>query len=130
MPSNTMRLTRGNSITVWKSENCPGCSSLGRSTARRVMKKRRPRGWERASVRRREVKIESLLPWIETVLGETPERGVLMTVETEVKYKGYIDQQRRQMEHMQGSDARAIPLNLEFGRIPGISREVGERLER
>ena len=38
-----------------------------------------------------------------------PERGVLMTVETEVKYAGYIDQQRRQIERMQSSDSRPIP---------------------
>ncbi len=83
-----------------------------------------------ALLRRPEVKINSLLPWIEGILGGVAARGVLMTVETEVKYKGYIDQQRRQMERVQGSEARAIPVNLEFGRIPGISREVGERLER
>jgi len=83
-----------------------------------------------ALLRRPEVKIGSVLSWIEEVLGEAPERGVLMTVETEVKYEGYIDQQRRQMERMLGSEERAIPAGLEFRRIPGISREVGERLDR
>ena len=53
-----------------------------------------------------------------------------MTVETEIKYAGYIDQQRRQMERMVSSDTRAIPDSLEFHRIPGISREVGERLTK
>ena len=53
-----------------------------------------------------------------------------MTVETEVKYAGYIDQQRRQIERMLGSDMRVIPGTMVFGRIPGISREVGERLTR
>jgi tRNA uridine 5-carboxymethylaminomethyl modification enzyme len=83
-----------------------------------------------ALLRRPEVKIGSLLQWIEGVLGEAPERGVLMTAETEVKYEGYIVQQRRQMERMLGSDDRVIPSSLEFCRIPGISHEVGERLER
>ena len=46
-----------------------------------------------------------------------PERGVLMTVETEVKYAGYIDQQRRQIERMQSSDSRAIP---ETWSLPGF----------
>jgi tRNA uridine 5-carboxymethylaminomethyl modification enzyme len=81
-------------------------------------------------LRRPEAKIQELQPWIAGILGETPERGVLMTVETEIKYAGYIDQQRRQLERMAGSDARAIPGSLEFHRIPGISREVGERLTR
>ena len=86
-------------------------------------------------LRRPEAKIEELLPWIHEVLGEASlgksvERGVLMTVETETKYAGYIDQQRRQIERMLGSDTRTIPEAMKFDRIPGISREVGERLTR
>jgi tRNA uridine 5-carboxymethylaminomethyl modification enzyme len=83
-----------------------------------------------ASLRRPEAKIQELQSWIAGILGEAPERGVLMTVETEIKYAGYIDQQRRQLERMAGSDARTIPGTLEFHRIPGISREVGERLTK
>jgi tRNA uridine 5-carboxymethylaminomethyl modification enzyme len=81
-------------------------------------------------LRRPEVKIGELLPWVGEVLGGPVERGVLMTVETETKYAGYIDQQRRQIERILGSNMRTIPGGLEFGRIPGISREVGERLTR
>jgi tRNA uridine 5-carboxymethylaminomethyl modification enzyme len=81
-------------------------------------------------LRRPEVRIEELRPWVSEVLGEAVERGVMMTVETETKYAGYIDQQRRQMERIMGSNLRAIPNGLEFSRIPGISREVGERLSR
>jgi tRNA uridine 5-carboxymethylaminomethyl modification enzyme len=81
-------------------------------------------------LRRPEAKIEELLPWIQEVLSGAPERGLLMTVETEIKYAGYIDQQRRQIERMAGSDTRPIPASMEFRRIPGISREVGERLTR
>ncbi len=60
-------------------------------------------------LRRPESKIQGLLPWIREVLVGEPERGVLMTVETETKYAGYIDQQRRQIERMVGSDTRPIP---------------------
>lgn len=81
-------------------------------------------------LRRPEVKIGELLPWIEQTLGGPVARGVLMTVETETKYAGYIDQQRRQIERLMGSNFRPIPSGLEFSRIPGISREVGERLSR
>jgi tRNA uridine 5-carboxymethylaminomethyl modification enzyme len=81
-------------------------------------------------LRRPEVKIEELRPWVCEILGEPVERGVMMTVETEIKYAGYIDQQRRQMERIMGSNLRAIPNGMEFSRIPGISKEVGERLTR
>jgi tRNA uridine 5-carboxymethylaminomethyl modification enzyme len=83
-----------------------------------------------AILRRPESRIGDVVPWIREILGGAPERGVLMTVETEVKYAGYIDQQRRQIERMQSSDSRSIPESMEFIGIPGISREVGEKLER
>ncbi len=85
-------------------------------------------GSKAAWVRRPESKLSELGPWIEGILGCTPERGVLMTVETEVKYAGYIDQQRRQAERLLGSDARAIPASMDFKGIPGMSREVSEKL--
>jgi len=83
-----------------------------------------------SQLRRPETSISDFLPWICGILGAPPERGVLMTVETEVKYAGYIDQQRRQIERMQSSDTRSIPNTMRFTGIPGISREVGEKLER
>ena len=83
-----------------------------------------------AVLRRPEARIGEFLPWITGILGGSPERGVLMTVETEIKYAGYIDQQRREIERMQSSDARRIPDSMDFAGIPGISREVGEKLER
>jgi tRNA uridine 5-carboxymethylaminomethyl modification enzyme len=79
-------------------------------------------------LKRPESSIQELAPWMARVLGQTPARGVAMTVETEVKYAGYIDQQKRQIERLRTSDHRPIPVNLEYSRIPGISREVGEKL--
>jgi tRNA uridine 5-carboxymethylaminomethyl modification enzyme len=111
------------------------CSDRRKLFARKTSQKARiltalkasPKGvW----LRRPEVRIEELVPWINEILGEPVERGVLMTVETETKYAGYIVQQRRQIERMLGSDTRGIPKTMEFDRIPGISREVGERLTR
>ncbi len=81
-------------------------------------------------LRRPEVRIEEFAAWIYEVLGEFPERGVLRTVETEVKYAGYLDQQRKQMDRLAGSNTRAIPSGMSFERIPGLSREVGEKLTR
>jgi tRNA uridine 5-carboxymethylaminomethyl modification enzyme len=87
-----------------------------------------------AWLRRPESKIEELKPWIREELGTEisaeAELGVLMTVETEIKYAGYMDQQRRQMDRLVGSNARVIPENMAFEGIPGLSREVRERLTR
>lgn len=115
------------------------CSDRRQLFARKMEQKSRLMGALNSSprgvwLRRPEVRIEDLLPWIHEVLGgaflANMERGVLMTVETETKYAGYIDQQRRQIERMLGSDTRHIPETMNFDRIPGISREVGERLAR
>jgi tRNA uridine 5-carboxymethylaminomethyl modification enzyme len=86
-----------------------------------------PRG---AWLRRPESKIVECQEWARSQCGGEIVRGVLMTVETEVKYAGYLDQQRRQIERLRTSDGRRIPGDLEFLLIPGLSREVGEKLTR
>jgi tRNA uridine 5-carboxymethylaminomethyl modification enzyme len=63
-------------------------------------------------------------------LGEQPCRGVIETVETEVKYAGYIAQQERQVEHLRSAERRSIPTEFCYREIPGLSREVREKLER
>jgi tRNA uridine 5-carboxymethylaminomethyl modification enzyme len=64
------------------------------------------------------------------VLNDPPSKGVLETIETEVKYAGYIAQQQRQVEHLRSSERRTIPEEFSYGEIPGLSREVREKLER
>jgi tRNA uridine 5-carboxymethylaminomethyl modification enzyme len=53
-----------------------------------------------------------------------------MTVETECKYAGYIQQQARQISRLREAEGRRIPAGLEFGSIPGLSREIQEKLRR
>jgi tRNA uridine 5-carboxymethylaminomethyl modification enzyme len=81
-------------------------------------------------LKRPESRIEEVLDWVRGVLGEEPAPGVLTTVETETKYAGYISQQNRQIQRLKDSERRAIPNTFWGGAIPGISREVGEKLER
>jgi tRNA uridine 5-carboxymethylaminomethyl modification enzyme len=81
-------------------------------------------------MRRPEAKIESLLPALRELLQEEPVAGVLATIETELKYAGYIAQQNRQVERIRGSGERRIPADFGYTDIPGLSREVSEKLER
>jgi tRNA uridine 5-carboxymethylaminomethyl modification enzyme len=83
-----------------------------------------------AWLRRPESSIAELAPWIREILGDEPVSGVLATVETETKYSGYIQQQERQMERLKNSERRPIPAEFEFQGIPGLSREVLQKLER
>jgi tRNA uridine 5-carboxymethylaminomethyl modification enzyme len=81
-------------------------------------------------LRRPEAKIEVLRDWIGKTLGEGPAHGVVTTVETEAKYAGYIAQQERQIERLRDSERRRIPVEFEFGEIPGLSTEVKQKLQR
>lgn len=81
-------------------------------------------------LRRPESRISSLRDRIVGMLGEDPVCGVETTVETELKYAGYIVQQIRQIERLKTSEGRSIPLGLDFETIPGLSTEVRQKLDR
>jgi len=65
--------------------------------------------------------------WVTGVLGSEWETGVLTSVETEVKYSGYVAQQQRQVARLTKSSGKHIPALFDFS-IPGLSAEVGEKL--
>ena len=81
-------------------------------------------------LRRPEACIEKVRCLLVSALGEEPVREVLSTVETEVKYAGYISQQDRQIVRLRESEGRKIPARFGFRGIPGLSREISEKLER
>jgi tRNA uridine 5-carboxymethylaminomethyl modification enzyme len=81
-----------------------------------------------AMLRRPEVRLSVDLAT--EVLGGVPVRGVIDTVETEIKYAGYLDQQDRHVQRLRDSERRPLPDDLVFSAIPGLSREVAERLTR
>lgn len=81
-------------------------------------------------LKRPEASISEIRPWVREVVGEEPAAGLLTTVETEIKYSGYIGQQERQIERLRNSERRRIPLEFRFDNIPGLSREVQQKLDR
>jgi tRNA uridine 5-carboxymethylaminomethyl modification enzyme len=83
-----------------------------------------------AWLKRPEASILEVSEWVEGVLGEPADAGALRTVETETKYAGYIAQQSKQIERLRDSEQRVIPEEFVFCSIPGLSREVGEKLTR
>ncbi|NUR54112.1 MAG: tRNA uridine-5-carboxymethylaminomethyl(34) synthesis enzyme MnmG [Acidobacteria bacterium] len=52
----------------------------------------------------------------------------LTSVETEFRYEGYLRRQVTAVERLRRQEARAIPSDFEFRGIPGLSREMVERL--
>jgi tRNA uridine 5-carboxymethylaminomethyl modification enzyme len=81
-------------------------------------------------MRRPEAEIAVLRPRLRAVLCEEPVHGVLATVQTELKYAGYLAQQERQVTRLRGSGERTIPADFCYTDIPGLSREVREKLAR
>jgi tRNA uridine 5-carboxymethylaminomethyl modification enzyme len=81
-------------------------------------------------LKRPEARIAQLQEELTRLVGEPLVREVLTTVETEVKYEGYITQQARQIRHLKDSERRPIPGDFSFSQIPGLSREIRDKLER
>ena len=81
-----------------------------------------------ALLRRPEIKIDDLA--LVSEFGSEFARDALITVETEVKYAGYIAQQDRQVSQLREAERRGIPQAFRYSDIPGLSREVREKLER
>jgi len=55
-------------------------------------------------------------------------RNELKSVETEIKYEGYLLQQQRAMERMKKSEQRSIPGWFDYRSVSGLSREMQEKL--
>ena len=57
-------------------------------------------------------------------------RNEMKTVETEIKYAGYLDQQRKSIERLKKAEQRLIPDWFDYGKVSGLSREMNEKLQR
>ncbi len=60
----------------------------------------------------------------------TAVRNELKSVETEIKYSGYLDQQTKSIERLKRSEQRMIPDWFDYGKVSGLSREMNEKLSR
>jgi len=105
-------------------------------------------------LKRPEVKVEQLVPILMTlapeffargssassVSGACPERSrrvvkissevrnELKSVETEIKYEGYLLQQQRAMDRLKKSEQHSIPEWFDYRSVSGLSREMQEKL--
>jgi len=51
-------------------------------------------------------------------------------IEVQVKYRGYIERERREIQKFKRMEKIKIPLNFDFSKISGLSTEVKEKLLR
>ena len=57
-------------------------------------------------------------------------RNELKSIETEIKYAGYLDQQQRAIERLKKAEQRRIPDWFDYRNVSGLSREMQEKLSR
>ena len=84
-------------------------------------------------LKRPEIGIERLVPVLQKI-AEVPEhlssavRNELKSVETEIKYEGYLLQQQRAIERLKKAEQRSIPDWFDYHSVSGLSREMREKL--
>jgi tRNA uridine 5-carboxymethylaminomethyl modification enzyme len=54
----------------------------------------------------------------------------LATLETDVKYEGYLRRQQSEVERAMRDERRRIPAGFAYSRVPGLTRESVQRLEQ
>jgi len=55
-------------------------------------------------------------------------RNELKSLETEIKYAGYLDQQQRAIDRLKKAEQRRIPEWFDYRAVSGLSREMQEKL--
>ncbi len=75
-----------------------------------------------------EIGLRDVLEWGKFPGGLSEEEARFL--ESETKYEGYIRKQEREIAKAVRTDSLKIPGGFDFGRVPGLTREVTEKLEK
>jgi len=83
-------------------------------------------------LRQPEVRLEELLAAgrITLDIGRSDRAVDVASAETSVKYAGYLRRQEAEIERARRDERRKIPEGFPFDRVPGLSREVVQRLSQ
>lgn len=83
-------------------------------------------------LRQPEVRLQALLQEDQVRLDVHPSASTLdvVSLETTVKYEGYLRRQEHEVERSRRDERRRIPPDFPFDQIPGLSREVIQRLSQ
>ena len=72
----------------------------------------------------------SVTSWAPVVKLSSEMRNELKSVETEIKYEGYLLQQQRAMDRLKKSEQHFIPDWFDYKSVSGLSREMQEKLSK
>jgi tRNA uridine 5-carboxymethylaminomethyl modification enzyme len=87
-------------------------------------------------LKRPEARLAEYVPWLRQRLPavaaaqerDDPAGWELKTVETAIKFEGYLAQQRRHMEQLREAEGKTIPESFDYDALPGLSREMQQKL--
>jgi tRNA uridine 5-carboxymethylaminomethyl modification enzyme len=96
-------------------------------------------------LKRPEISIEQLAPALQTLVPDffarptnhqppttnhlsSEVRNELKSLETEIKYAGYLEQQQRAIDRLKKAEQRRIPDWFDYRAVSGLSREMQEKL--
>jgi len=93
-------------------------------------------------LKRPEIRIEFMVSVLQTLFPDffaaagagsalnSQARNELKSIETEIKYAGYLQQQQRSIERLKKAELRAIPEWFDYRTVSGLSREMQEKLSK
>jgi tRNA uridine 5-carboxymethylaminomethyl modification enzyme len=83
-------------------------------------------------LRRPEIRLDSLISeqGLRLELDPVTQPLDVASLENDVKYEGYLKQERSHAERLRRQERRRIPDEFPFARVPGLSREVVQRLSQ
>lgn len=83
---------------------------------------------------RSSLNLEHILALYRDISNSTPipptAPSIIEQVAIELKYAGYIERQRREVEQLRQNEHRTIPPNFDYDAIPSLSKEAREKLSR
>ena len=84
------------------------------------------------ALRRPEVRLQALIESGDVPVEVASDAGVfdLVSVETELKFEGYLQRQGEAVARARRQEARVIPPDFEYARIPGLSNEMIQRFQQ
>ncbi|MAB78217.1 MAG: tRNA uridine-5-carboxymethylaminomethyl(34) synthesis enzyme MnmG [Planctomycetes bacterium] len=80
------------------------------------------------ALRRPELRLRELMNTEPSLRGFAAEPGLLVTVEADVKYAGYVERQRKDVERLARQESTEIPPDLKLSDVSGLRGEAREKL--
>lgn len=77
---------------------------------------------------RPEIALVDFVPLVPTLAPLS--REILQAVETELKYQGYVEKQKQQVERMSRLEATHLPIDIQYHQVQGLSAEATEKLNK